>query len=323
MIMEDEQRVLDFSVRQILTLAKSLGSSEAGYVMKRIRSSPDFNDSVIPSDIKINSVHTKGELQQLIREIWGPIFRVLKHFEHHFFVERSPEIELKGERDELREERDDLLRKCLELQEQEGKLKVECDDLLRRTVKLQEQVIELQGEQLHRVTDTVQKDLRTFSTVVTQNCRSAFAPKKIQKVMEKVTNKPVDTGPDRSKNLMVFGLPECEDETESALKCEVESVLDELGEKPKIEVKRVGLKRGERERPVIVKLQSREMLLSLLQKAKQLKQTDSYCDVYLARDMSFAERSEMRELHKTLKVLRDSNPGGQFRVRRGVIDYNT
>ena len=67
MITLDEQRDLDFAVRQILTLAKSLGSSEAGYVMKRIRSSPDFNDSVIPSDIKINSVHTKWELQQLIK----------------------------------------------------------------------------------------------------------------------------------------------------------------------------------------------------------------------------------------------------------------
>ena len=141
--------------------------------------------------------------------------------------------------------------------------------------------------------------------------------------MEKASSQPADTGADRSTNLMVFGLSECENETEAVLKCEVENVLDELGEKPKIEAKRVGLKRDGRERPVIVKLKSREMLLSLLQKAKQLKQTDSYCDVYLARDMSFAERSERRELHKTLKDLRDSNPGSKFRVRRGLIDYNS
>eukprot|EP00116_Pleurobrachia_bachei_P009400 sb/3469662/ len=222
---------------------------------------------------------------------------------------------------ELTEERDELLRKTLELQEQEEKLKVECDDLLRRTVKLQEQVIQLQGEQLHRVTETVQKDLRTFSAVVTQNCKAAFAPKKIQKVVEKVTHKPVDTGPDRSKNLMVFGLPECEDETDSVLKGEIENVLVELGERPTIEAQRVGLKRGGRERPVIVKLQSREMLLSLLQKAKQLKQTELYCGVYLSRDMSLAERSERRELHRTVKELRESNPERQFRVRKGAINF--
>ena len=44
------------------------------------------------------------------------------------------------------------MRKYIELQEQEEKLKVDSDALLRRTVKLQEQVIELQGEQLNRVT---------------------------------------------------------------------------------------------------------------------------------------------------------------------------
>eukprot|EP00116_Pleurobrachia_bachei_P009821 sb/3470083/ len=212
-------------------------------------------------------------------------------------------MELKEELDELREERDELLRN------------------LSRTVKLQEQVIELQGEQLLRVTETVQKDLRTFSAVVTQNCKAAFAPKKIQKAVEKVTHTPVDTGPDRSKNLMVFGLPECDGETESVLKDEMEKVLAELGEKPSIEAQRVGLKREGRERPVIVKLKSREMLLSLLQKAKQLKQTESYCGVYLSRDMSLAERAERRELHRTLQELRESNPGGQFRVRRGVINF--
>ena len=315
MIKEDAQRDLDFAVRRILTLAKSGESPVAGTVLKKTRGSPDFNDSEIPSSIKINSVHTKYELKQLIEEMSYATFIVLKHFERYIFTEKSPEME-------LTEERDELLRKTLELQEQEEKLKVECDDLLRRTVKLQEQVIELQGEQLHRVTETVQKDLRTFSAVVTQNCRTAFAPKKIQKAMEKASSKPVDTGTDRSKNLMVFGLSECENETESVLKSEIENVLDELGEKPIVVAERVGLKREGRERPVIVKLQSREMLLSLLQKAKQLKQTVPYCKVYLARDMSLAERNERRELHKTLKDLRDSNPGGQFRVRRGVIDYS-
>ena len=312
---EPTQRDLQFDVKRFLTLAKCVASPVAGTITRKIGSSPDFDDTEIPEEIEINAVHSKRDLQKLIVELCYPIFSVLKHFQHQIFVNKSPEIELK-------EERDELLRKYLELQEQEEKLKVDSDALLRRTVKLQEQVIELQGEQLNRVTETVQKDLRTFSAVVTQNCRTAFAPKMIQKAVEKATFKPEDTGPDRSKNLMVFGLPECENETESVLKCEMENVLAVLGEKPTMEVKRVGLKRGESERPVIVKLQSREMLLSLLQKAKQLKQTETYCGVYLARDISFAERIERRELHKTLKELRDSNPGGLFRIRKGAIDYS-
>ena len=225
--MADDQRGLDFAAKWILTLAKCGESSVAGTIGRKIRSSPDYDDTEIPSSIKINSVHTKSELQKLIVEMSCAIFTVLKNFERHIFAEKSPEMELKEERDELKverdklkeerdelkEEREELLRKYLELQEQDEKLKVDRDELLRRTVKLQEQVIELQGEQLHRVTETVQKDLRTFSAVVTQNCRTAFAPKKIQKAVEKAPYKPTDTGTDVSRNLMVFGLSECANET--------------------------------------------------------------------------------------------------------------
>ena len=81
----------------------------------------------------------------------------------------------------------------------------------------------------------------------------------------------------------------------------MENVLAELGEKPTTEVERVSLKRGGRERPLIVKLQSRE----------------TYCGLYLARDISFAERIERTELHKTMKELRNSKPG----TRPPVLGY--
>ena len=148
-----------------------------------------------------------------------------------------------------------------------------------------------------------------------------MAPKRIQKAVEKAaasTREDVD----RSKNLMVFGLHEGETEDESELKTEVERVLEVLDEKPKIEVKRVGLKRGERERPVIVKLQNRDMLLNLLRKAKQLRQSEKYSRVYLARDMSYADRMERRELQKTVKELREKDPECKIRVRGGAINID-
>ena len=99
-------------------------------------------------------------------------------------------------------------------------------------------------------------------------------------------------------------------------------MLKVLDEKPKIEVKRVGLKRGERERPVIVKLQNRDMLLNLLRKSKQLRQSEKYSRVYLARDMSYADRMERRELQKTVKELREKDPECKIRVRGGAINID-
>ena len=308
------QNDLDFYSSRILTMVKYAGIPPPDVKFK-LNASPEFNLK-IPKSFNIHPSHTKRELAPVLEDVFMSILPLLRHFQHHFNVEKSPELE-------LREERDELLRRNMELQKKEEELRVERDDLLRKTVRLQEQVIELQDTQLHRVTETVQKDLRSFSTVLTQNCRSALAPKKIQKGEEKAHGKKVDLipDPDRSKNLMVFGLPEVEAESESVLKCEIEKVLDELDEKPLVVAKRVGLKRQGQERPVIVKLQSREMLLTLLQKAKQLKQSESYGDVYLSRDMSLAERTERRELHRTLKELRESNPERQFRIRKGAINF--
>ena len=309
------QADLDWYASRILTMVKYAGIPSPDLTRKLGSSPEDIRE--IPTSFNIHSSHTKRDLASVLEDVFMSTLPLLKYFQHRFNVEKSPELELK-------EERDELLRKSLELQKKEEILRVEMDDLLRKTIRLQEQVIELQDTQLHRVTETVQKDLRSFSTVLTQNCRSALAPKNIKKDEGKAHGKKVDSSPDpdRSKNLMVFGLPEVEAESESVLKCEIENVLAELDEKPIVVAKRVGLKREGRERPVIVKLQSREMLLSLLQKARQLKQSESYCGVYLSRDMSLAERTERRELHLTLKELRESNPERQFRIRKGAINFS-
>ena len=277
--------------------------------MVRIEKVPE-----IPQFMKVSNQSNKKDLVNLVESMMANVFTVLNYFHGHIFAKKSPE-------DELTEKLKKLLRKTEELQKQEAELKSEREELLRKTVQLQDQVIELQGVQLNRVTETVQSNFRSFSAVVTQNCRTALAPKRIQKAVEKAaasTREDVD----RSKNLMVFGLHEGETEDESELKTEVERVLEVLDEKPKIEVKRVGLKRGERERPVIVKLQNRDMLLNLLRKAKQLRQSEKYSRVYLARDMPYADRMERRELQKTVKELREKDPECKIRVRGGAINID-
>ena len=208
---ELDQDRLDWLASRILTMVKYAGIPSPE-ITRKLRASPE-DIREVPTSFNIHSSHSKRELASVLEDVFLSTLPLLQHFRHHFNVEKSPELELK-------EERDELLRKTLDLQKEEEKLRVERDDLLRKTVKLQEQVIELQDTQLHRVTETVQKDLRSFSTVLTQNCRSALVPKKIQRDEGKARSKKVNTtpDPDRSKNLMVFGLTEVEEESESVLR---------------------------------------------------------------------------------------------------------
>ena len=136
----------------------------------------------IPQSITVSNQNSKRDLTTLIESLCENVFPVLSYFHAHIYAENDPEEELKLNADEL-------LRKTEELQKQEAQLKLERDELFRKTVQLQDQVIALQGEQLNRVAETVQSNFRSFSAVVTQNCRTALAPKRIQKAVEKAAGK--------------------------------------------------------------------------------------------------------------------------------------
>ena len=100
---------------------------------------------------------------------------------------------------------------------------VELLEMQKEVIRLQKEVIQLKDE-LHNAeksafSTTVKKELRSYSTVLSQNCAAAVAPKRLQTALKKA-NAPVvsDSEDDRSKNLMIFGLPESEDEEDAATK---------------------------------------------------------------------------------------------------------
>ena len=91
---------------------------------------------------------------------------------------------------------------------------------------LQKQVIEMKDEQLNSVKVTVQdtvketvtSELRSYSSVVSKSCSAALEPKKIVSAVRKVTE--VE---DRSRNVVVFGMPE---EVEENLDLKVDLLLN-------------------------------------------------------------------------------------------------
>ena len=56
------------------------------------------------------------------------------------------------------------------------------------------------------VKSTVQAEMQSYSSVVAKTCSTAFAPKKLQAVVQKVAEKT-----ERSQNVIIYGLKEDSD----------------------------------------------------------------------------------------------------------------
>ena len=129
----------------------------------------------------------------------------------------------------------------------------------RKIIALQEQVIALKDDvrlaESSAVTKTVERDMKSFSTVLSQNCAVAMAPRRIQQAMRKATSSSVPE--DRSCNLMIFGLPE--ETSKETIPNSVKGVLDQLNEKPVLDqCCRVGSPTAEIERDSIFDIEEGE-----------------------------------------------------------------
>eukprot|EP00116_Pleurobrachia_bachei_P007377 sb/3467639/ len=158
----------------------------------------------------------------------------------------------------------------------------------------------------------MKKELRSYSAVISQNCAAAVAPRRLQNAIKRATS-PVEPEFDRSKNLMIFGLPEAENEDDASTRRRVTKVVSHLECSPVMtSTTRVGKKMETRPRPIKITLERREDLLLLLKKAKFLRKSDSLRTVYMSPDLTREEREDSTRLYQTLKQLRRDNPGRKY-----------
>ncbi len=125
--------------------------------------------------------------------------------------------------------------------------------------------------------DTVQQELKSYSSVLTKSCSSALSSRKLEAVVRKVA-----VAEDMSRNAIVYGLAETEHEK---LLEKVEEVLAEIGEKPKLtNCSRVGTKRDNAIRPVKITLNSSVHVNQIVRNAKLLRTKEGYSGIYLCPD---------------------------------------
>ena len=205
--------------------------------------------------------------------------------------------------------------------EKSRRLEEELLDCQREVMSLQKKVIELQDSRIGTITETVQQDLKSWSTVVSRNCAAAVAPPRLKAALNLASSPEKQSAEESEKpqNLMIFGLSEPEEESD--LEAAVTNILEEIGEKPPLSsCTRVGVKAEGRTRPVRATLPSRVILTDILRKARELRKSPTYSRVYLAPDRTLEERLERRKTLETIQRLRKDNPNRQYIMRSGVIE---
>ena len=197
-------------------------------------------------------------------------------------------------------------------------------------IQLQKKVIQLQDKELSAakaVAQTVEREMKSFSSVVSSNCAAAMAPSRLQAVIERAAKPPKkDEETDRSRNIIFYNVDEedGEQDTPETAKVDqecVEEIVGALNEKFKLsDVKRIGVKSSDKARPIVATLSSRENVVTLLRKAKELRETENFSDIYLSPDRTFEERVERKRTVEIFKKLKADNPTKQYVIRRGVIE---
>ena len=173
--------------------------------------------------------------------------------------------------------------------------------LIEKQEELQDKLTVKKEEDLGAVKSVVQSEMKTYSSLLKNTCSNAFAPKKIHAAVKQAKEEE-----DRSKNLILFGVEELENED---LEATVSVVLEHLNEKPSIlDCYRIGKQSvdNDTDRPIKFTLNSSDMARQILRKTKLLKTVDRYDQIYISPDRSPRERVAFKKLIEELKLKRST-----------------
>ena len=196
-------------------------------------------------------------------------------------------------------------------------------------ISLQENLIDVKTEQLQSVQDTVRKSVvetvptivktsisdqfKSYSAAVQENvvvCQSeGIAPKTLRTVVKSVVREE-----DRTRNVIMFGLEETENE--DIVAC-VKDVFMDMDMKPNVQVSRIG-KAGSK-RPVKVAFSSPSTALQALRQAKQLKDSSKFSKVFIRPDRSVEERIQNKKLVEELHKRRVEQPKKRHFIHGGTV----
>lgn len=179
-------------------------------------------------------------------------------------------------------------------------------------IQLQSDLISAQKKSINMFQENVNKFRRELSEAVQDTVESSISKSYSEAVESQTGNSPVIgqeslklvakqvvVEEELSRNVMVFGL--CDDENED-LNLKIGEVFEHLGEKPRVEARRLGKKTTTAAaRPVKVTLSSSTIVQQILSKSKKLRLSEKHKTVFLSPDRTAEERLKQKEIVAELK----------------------
>jgi len=189
-------------------------------------------------------------------------------------------------------------------------------------IKLQSELLDVKSKQLESVQvavksavqDTVKSEMKSYSQAVVQSSPNAtITEESLKKVVQKVVSKE-----DRSRNVIVFGLNETDEED---LTERVNELFQQIELKPRFEAVRFGRKLVEKTRPVRISLANSSIVHQILSKSKELRLSQQYKTVFIAPDRSSEEQARNHQLVLELKQKSREDLNKRYYIRSGIICF--
>jgi hypothetical protein len=203
------------------------------------------------------------------------------------------------------------------------------DPLQMELIKSQKQIIDLQAELLACKNEQLQSLQSSVKTTVEESVKAEFNTysSKLQSPAPSIAAdtvrsfvKTVVEEEDRSRSLMVFGLPEFKKEN---LSDKISAVFQDIGEKPRFEASRLGTPSsgddGKKDRPVKVTMSSSIIVNQILSKSRKLVKSDDHKSVFICPDRSPEQRTRHRELVLKMRSMEAADSTKKYYIKRGEV----
>ena len=202
--------------------------------------------------------------------------------------------------------------------------------LQEQLIEKQEQVISVQAELSACKTEQLETMKKTVSSSVADSVKAEFksyssvaqslpAPSPVISPEALTTVvKTIVAEEDRSRNFLIFGLPE--EKEEEKLDAQVNEILETVGMKPKVESQRIGRKKTDGStRPVKVIASNSLVVDQILSNARNLRYSDKFKTVFLSHDRSVEQRKVRKDLVQDMKKRALAEPNKKFYIKDGKI----
>ena len=187
-------------------------------------------------------------------------------------------------------------------------------------IKLQSELLDVKSKQLESVQvtvksavqDTVKSEMKSYSRAVVQSSPNAtITEESLKKVVQKVVSEE-----DRSRNVIIFGLNETDEEH---LTERVDELFQQIERKPRFNAVRFGRKLAEKTRPVRISLANSSIVHQILSKSKELRLSQQHKTVFIAPDRSSEEQARNHQLVLELKQKSREDLNKRYYIRNGIF----